>query len=155
MTRSQDVLARLGGDEFGILLDDCSIETAASMAKAIRDEVDSTNFEWESETQKMTVTIGVAPITLDSESVADVLSAVEVARTAARERGRNRIHVFKQNDIDLLRRRDEMQWVGRIQSALRENRFLLNGQLIQPLRPELACHTMKSCCACWERMASR
>lgn len=137
MTRSGDVVARMGGDEFGVLLENCTIETAAYLAKSIRDEVSSTTFEWQGEAHEMSVTIGVAPITIDSESVADILSAVEVARSAARERGRNRIHVFKQNDIDLLRRRDEMQWVGRIQAALRENRFLLYGQLIQPLRPEV------------------
>lgn len=135
LTRSSDVVARIGGDEFGVLLDNCSIETAANLAKNIRDEISSANFEWKGEIQEMTVTIGVAPITLKSESVADVLSAVEVARSAAMERGRNRINVFKQNNIDLLRRRDEMQWVGRIQSAIRENRLQLYGQIIQPLRP--------------------
>ena len=37
-----------------------------------------------------------------------------------RKRGRNRIHSFEENDIDLQRRRREQQWAARINNALEE-----------------------------------
>jgi len=59
--------------------------------------------------------------------------AVESACTAAKEGGRNRVHVFKENDLDLIRRKREMQWAARITTALDENRFEIFRQFIHPL----------------------
>ncbi len=131
--RTEDTVARLSGDEFGVLLENCPLETAERLAGRISQEIALLDFTWEESTHEVSVCIGVAPITVQSESAAVILSSVEVARNAAKERGKNRIQVYEQDDTDLQRRRDEMQWVGRIQSALRESRFLLYGQLIQGL----------------------
>ncbi len=43
------------------------------------------------------------------------------------------MQIFEQNDLDLQRRREEIQWVGHVQAALREDRFQLYAQLIQNL----------------------
>ena len=53
---------------------------------------------------------------------------------AAKEAGRNRVHSFEANDIDLMRRRREIQWAARINSALEDNRFELFRQTILPLQ---------------------
>jgi len=76
----------------------------------------------------------VVPITADNEDVAALLSAADSACAAAKEAGRNRIHSFQENDIDLMRRRREMQWAARINNALEEDRFELFRQTIQPLQ---------------------
>jgi Amt family ammonium transporter len=68
--------------------------------------------------------------------VTSILGAVSVARDAAKQTGRNRVHVYEQADIDLLRRRGEFQWVGKIQSALTAGRFDLFAQPITPLVAE-------------------
>ncbi len=73
--------------------------------------------------------------------VASVLSAADSACQAAKEAGRNRVHSFEENDIDLMRRRREMQWAARINSALEEGRFELFRQSILPLQvPETGAH---------------
>ena len=56
------------------------------------------------------------------------------ACAAAKEAGRNRVHSFAENDIELMRRRREMQWAARINSALEEGRFELFRMPIQPLQ---------------------
>jgi len=66
--------------------------------------------------------------------VASVLSAADSACQAAKEAGRNRVHSFEENDIDLMRRRREMQWAARINNALEEGRFELFRQTILPLQ---------------------
>jgi predicted signal transduction protein with EAL and GGDEF domain len=76
------------------------------------------------------------PITADNEDVAALLTAADSACAAAKEAGRNRIHSFQENDIDLMRRRREMQWAARINNALEENRFELFRQTIQPLQAQ-------------------
>ena len=132
--RWRDTLARLGGDEFGVLLESCSLEEAMNSAETLRMAIGDYKFVWEERNFRLGVSIGVVPITADNEDVAALLSAADSACAAAKEAGRNRIHSFQENDIDLMRRRREMQWAARINNALEEDRFELFRQTIQPLQ---------------------
>jgi len=132
--RWRDTLARLGGDEFGILLESCSLDEAMRTAEALREAVRNFKFTWEERTFRLGASIGVVPISADNADVASVLSAADSACQAAKEAGRNRVHSFEENDIDLMRRRREMQWAARINNALEEGRFELFRQTILPLQ---------------------
>jgi diguanylate cyclase (GGDEF)-like protein/PAS domain S-box-containing protein len=132
--RWRDTLARLGGDEFGILLESCSLDEAMRTAEALREAVRNFKFTWEERTFRLGASIGVVPISADNADVAAVLSAADSACQAAKEAGRNRVHSFEENDIDLMRRRREMQWAARINNALEEGRFELFRQTIMPLQ---------------------
>jgi diguanylate cyclase (GGDEF)-like protein/PAS domain S-box-containing protein len=132
--RWRDTLARLGGDEFGILLESCSLDEAMRTAEALREAVRNFKFTWEERTFRLGASIGVVPISADNADVASVLSAADSACQAAKEAGRNRVHSFEENDIDLMRRRREMQWAARINNALEEGRFELFRQTIMPLQ---------------------
>jgi diguanylate cyclase (GGDEF)-like protein/PAS domain S-box-containing protein len=134
--RWRDTLARLGGDEFGVLLESCSLEEAMQTAESLRLAIGEYKFMWDERSFRLGVSIGVVPITADNEDVAALLSAADSACAAAKEAGRNRIHSFQENDIDLMRRRREMQWAARINNALEENRFELFRQTIQPLQAD-------------------
>src|SRR3984885_491102 len=132
--RWRDTLARLGGDEFGILLESCSLDEAMRTAEALREAVRNFKFTWEERTFRLGASIGVVPISVDNADVASVISAADSACQAAKEAGRNRVHSFEENDIDLMRRRREMQWAARINNALEEGRFELFRQTILPLQ---------------------
>jgi diguanylate cyclase (GGDEF)-like protein/PAS domain S-box-containing protein len=139
--RWRDTLARLGGDEFAVLLESCSLEEALRMAEQLKDTIRAYKFVWEERTFRLGCSIGVVPITGDSEDVAAVLSAADSACAAAKEAGRNRVFSFQENDIDLMRRRREMQWAARINNALEESRFELFRMAIAPLqKPEPGAH---------------
>jgi diguanylate cyclase (GGDEF)-like protein/PAS domain S-box-containing protein len=139
--RWRDTLARLGGDEFGVLLESCNLDEAMKTAEELRVAIGDYKFLWDERTFRLGVSIGVVPITADNEDVAALLSAADSACGAAKEAGRNRIHSFQENDIDLMRRRREMQWAARINNALEENRFELFRQTIMPLqREEVGAH---------------
>ncbi len=132
--RWRDTLARLGGDEFGVLLESCSLEEALRTAETLREAIRNFRFTFEDRTFRLGASIGVVPITADNEDVASVLSAADSACGAAKEAGRNRVHSFEENDIDLMRRRREMQWAARINNALEESRFDLYRMAILPLQ---------------------
>jgi diguanylate cyclase (GGDEF)-like protein/PAS domain S-box-containing protein len=132
--RWRDTLARLGGDEFGVLLESCTLEDALRMADQLRETIRSYKFVWEERTFRLGCSVGVVPITGDSEDVAALLSAADSACAAAKEAGRNRVYSFQENDIDLMRRRREMQWAARINNALEESRFELYRMTILPLQ---------------------
>ena len=132
--RWRDTLARLGGDEFGVLLESCNLEQALETAEILRVAVGDFKFMWDDRSFRLGVSIGVVPISAGNEDVAALLSAADSACAAAKEAGRNRIHSFEENDIDLQRRRREQQWAARINNALEENRFELFRQTIRPLQ---------------------
>jgi diguanylate cyclase (GGDEF)-like protein/PAS domain S-box-containing protein len=132
--RWRDTLARLGGDEFGVLLESCSLDQAMETAEVLRVAIGDFKFMWDDRSFRLGVSIGVVPITADNEDVAALMSAADGACAAAKEAGRNRIHSFEENDIDLMRRRREMQWAARINNALEDNRFELFRQTIMPLQ---------------------
>ncbi|HYB32454.1 MAG TPA: EAL domain-containing protein [Steroidobacteraceae bacterium] len=139
--RWRDTLSRLGGDEFGILLESCSLDEAMRTAETLREGVRNFRFTWEDRVFRLGASIGVVPITADNEDVASILSAADSACAAAKESGRNRVHSFAENDIELMRRRREMQWAARINAALEEGRFELFRMMIQPLqRVETGAH---------------
>jgi diguanylate cyclase (GGDEF)-like protein/PAS domain S-box-containing protein len=134
--RWRDTLARLGGDEFAVLLESCNLEEAMQTAEALRIAIGDYKFAWDDRKFRLGVSVGVVPITADNEDVAALISAADSACAAAKEAGRNRIHSFQENDIDLMRRRREMQWAARINNALEEDRFELYRQTILPLQVE-------------------
>ncbi len=135
--RERDTLARLGGDEFGALLERCSLQQARRVADVLRRAVDDFRFVWEDKGFRVGVSIGLVPITATSENLAAVLRAADGACYAAKEMGRNRIHLYHEGDADLARRRGEMQTVGQINRALEADRFHL---VFQPIAP-IVCHT--------------
>ncbi|MGH8253569.1 MAG: diguanylate cyclase domain-containing protein, partial [Steroidobacteraceae bacterium] len=132
--RWRDTLSRLGGDEFGILLESCSLDEAMRMAETLREAVRNFRFTWEERVFRLGASIGVVPVTAENEDVASIISAADSACQAAKEQGRNRVHSFAENDIELMRRRREMQWAARINAALEEGRFELYRMAIQPLQ---------------------
>ena len=134
--RWRDTVARLGGDEFGVLLESCSLEEAIRSAEALREAIRNYKFVWEERTFRLGASIGVVPLSPENEDVASLLSAADSACAAAKESGRNRIYSFQENDIDLMRRRREMQWAARINNALEDDRFEIYRQVIQPLQTQ-------------------
>ena len=133
--RISDTLARLGGDEFGVLLEYCSLKAAQRVAEAILKAVESFQFFWDERRYTVGISIGVVPIH-GGETYTEIMSAADAACYAAKEQGRNRIQIYSPNDLELARRREEMDWVERIKSGLEENRFQLYRQSIVALKEE-------------------
>lgn len=129
--REGDTLARLGGDEFGVLLENCAPDNAARIADQLRQTVADFHFVWENRSFGMTVSIGLVNVQDDLFTLADVLSAADAACYMAKDKGRNRVQVYHPEDSEVSLRQGEMEWVGRIQKALEEDRFVLYAQEIR------------------------
>jgi diguanylate cyclase (GGDEF)-like protein/PAS domain S-box-containing protein len=131
--RHRDTLARLGGDEFGILMEHCSLDDAHRVATTLKKIVQDYQFSWEDHSFKIGVSIGLVPITETTINLTTLLRDADAACYMAKDKGRNRIHVYHSEDTEMAQRHGEMQWVSRIQKALEENRFCLYAQAIEPL----------------------
>jgi len=139
--RDRDTLARLGGDEFGVLLENCNLQQAQPIAELLRQLVKEFRFVWHDKSFAIGVSIGLVPITAESDGLSSLLSYADAACYAAKDRGRNRVHVYQAEDADLVKRQGEMQWVTLITRALEENRMRLYVQPILPLHPHTEADT--------------
>jgi diguanylate cyclase (GGDEF)-like protein/PAS domain S-box-containing protein len=131
--RRADTLGRLGGDEFGVLLEECDLGKAERIAEQLRQAVKEYRFVWEDRAFEIGVSIGMITVTASSGTRAELLSAADVACYAAKDAGRNRIHVYALNDSKLAQRHGEMLWVSKITEALENDRFRLYYQAIEPI----------------------
>lgn len=131
--RRSDVLARLGGDEFGVILEGCNEKVAVKIANDLLDAIRQTRFSWQNNSYEIGASIGVVPISNLTGSVSYVLSAADAACYEAKERGRNCIHVYHQDDVDVAKRRGEMRWANNIQQAIANDEFAISYQKILPL----------------------
>ncbi|MDH5436606.1 MAG: EAL domain-containing protein, partial [Gammaproteobacteria bacterium] len=136
--RETDILARLGGDEFGVLLNNCSLKSARIIAEKLKDALSGYRFLWDDNIYEIGISIGVVALSPDKTggTISDVLTAADIACYAAKDAGRNRIHIFEPGDEELEKRHGEMRWVSRIHKALDENRFVLYYQDIVPNDPD-------------------
>jgi diguanylate cyclase (GGDEF)-like protein/PAS domain S-box-containing protein len=131
--RTRDTLARLGGDEFAALLEHCSPAQAQRVAQQICDRMEEFRFAYEERRYRIGASIGLVPITGRWPSVAAILQAADTSCYAAKEQGRNRVHTWFDTDQAMRARHGEMQWTGRIEQALDEDRFVLYAQRIEAL----------------------
>ena len=129
--RAADTIARLGGDEFGVLLENCTVEQSTRIAESVRQAIRDFRFTWGATTLSVGASVGIVQISSDTESVANVMSAADIACYAAKDEGRNRIHLYEADGLSHPRHR-EMHWVARVTRAAEENRLEL---YFQPIRP--------------------
>lgn len=130
--RDDDLLARLDGDEFGVILRDCSIETATRIAGRIRDSIREFEFRWEERPIRISASIGVIEINQGSRDAAWLMQQVDLLCYEAKEQGRNQVRVQAEADRSSQRRQREMDWVQRIKEAIADNRMRFHGQWIAP-----------------------
>jgi len=115
--RSADVLARLGGDEFAIILRDCSVNQGRRVCEKLRKSVADFRFVWNEQSFQVGVSIGLVGVAADSPSLSVLLRRADAACYAAKNAGRNRVHVAQPEDIDL---QEKDQADGRTDTILRQ-----------------------------------
>ena len=130
--RDSDIVARLGGDEFGVLLIGCPLDKARQIADDVCRAVGDYRFVWKDKIFNIGVSIGLVEISRESGTLEELLAAADSACYVAKKQGSGRVAVYSARDEALARHTGEIQWLQRLQSALKENRFQLYTQPIVP-----------------------
>src|SRR5215472_3203814 len=130
--RDSDTVGRIGGDEFGILLVGCPLEKARQIADDVTRAVGDHRFVWKDKIFNVGVSIGLVEISRESGTLEELLAAADTACYVAKKQGSGRVAVYSARDEALARHTGEIQWLQRLQGALKENRFQLYHQIIVP-----------------------
>ena len=132
--RDSDTVARLGGDEFGILLIGCPLDKARQIAEDTCRAVNDYRFVWKDRIFSVGVSVGLVEVGRESGTLEEVMSAADSACYAAKSREGSHVHVYSARDEAVARHSGEIQWLQRLQSALRDGRFELYLQPIMAVR---------------------
>jgi diguanylate cyclase (GGDEF)-like protein/PAS domain S-box-containing protein len=130
--RDSDTVGRLGGDEFGMLLVGCPLEKARQIADDVCRAVGDHRFVWRDQIFNIGVSVGLVEISRESGTLEELLTAADSACYVAKKQGSGRVAVYSARDEALARHTGEIQWLQKLQSALKESRFQLYYQPIVP-----------------------
>jgi EAL domain-containing protein (putative c-di-GMP-specific phosphodiesterase class I) len=132
--RDSDTVGRLGGDEFGLLLVGCPLDKARQIADDVVRKISDYRFVWKDKIFNIGISVGLIEISRESGAPDEVMSAADSACYVAKKQG-NHVHVYSARDEAVARHRGEIQWLQRLQSALKDNRFELMAQPIVAANP--------------------
>lgn len=129
VVRDSDTVGRLGGDEFGLLLVGCPLDKARQIADDVVRKTADYRFVWKDKIFNIGASIGLLEISRESGPPEELMSAADSACYVAKKQS-DHVHVYSARDEAVARQRGEIQWLQRLQTALRENRFALMTQTI-------------------------
>lgn len=85
--RQSDVIARLGDDEFGIILKNCTPESACEIARKICYAIENFKFDWNGKPFSCGISIGLAEINSNCTDNNLVMNTADKACYSAKEKG--------------------------------------------------------------------
>ncbi|MCB1843306.1 MAG: EAL domain-containing protein, partial [Halioglobus sp.] len=127
------IATRLTGDDFAILLTHSGDDEAMALATALRGNGEKLRYLKGDRSLQVTVSVGIAPFTASIAEESEVLKAARIACDSAKDHGRDRIEVYDQQNLSIIRRFDDMNLVTDIQKSLDADGFELHAQPIVSL----------------------
>lgn len=132
--KDSDTLARVGGDEFALILKNCSLEKARSIGENICKDIKNYRFDWDDKVFSIGVSIGITQLDENAGNLHEVISKVDSACYAAKERGRDQVFVIQPGDEALQTLSGQTQIANQIIDHLDNNKFELFCQTIKSLK---------------------
>jgi len=128
------VVSRLTGDDFCLLLANSTTDAALELAQEIRRKGQTLRYLEGDVSLQVTMSIGVAQFDANHDNPGRALTTARMACESAKDHGRDRIEVFDDANLSVIRRHDDMQMVAQIQQALDGDEFVLLAQPIVSLK---------------------
>ena len=124
--------ARISGDRFVVLVP-AQVHDAEKFAESLRAGAEQLAMTRAHAHPPVSISVGVALFEGGVDELAHVLAAAETACKAAKDRGRNRVEVYQQSDLSIVRRYADIGVAGQLREAIDAGRLHLDAQLILPL----------------------
>jgi len=126
-------LARIGGADFAVALPQTDESQAHQLAEVLRATIETNAFEWQGHSHGVTMSLGIV-LTSERHDVINVFCDLQTACNAAKESGRNRVHIYK-DEIDGART-GLMAIAGRVDDIVERGELSLRVQQIAPAQAD-------------------
>jgi diguanylate cyclase (GGDEF)-like protein/PAS domain S-box-containing protein len=128
--RQGDIFARLGGDEFGVIIDSIDIDNIAVLIDSYQQILQGFQFSWHNNKYDISCSIGATIITRATTSSAEAMRQADIACYIAKKNGRNRYHLYQDQDQYEIATMGEVNIANDIRHALEHDNFVLYFQPI-------------------------
>ena len=128
--RDSDTVGRIGGDEFAMLLVGCPLEKARQIADNVVRSVNEYRFVWKDKIFNVGISIGLVEIGRGGGTIEELMNSADSACYVAKKHGGFHVHVYSAREEASARHSGEIQWLQKLQVALRDNKFELYFQPI-------------------------
>ena len=128
--RDSDTVGRIGGDEFALMLVGCPLEKARQIADDVVHSVNDYRFVWKDKIFNIGVSVGLVEVGRGGGAIEDLMSSADSACYVAKKQGGLHVHVYSAREEANARHSGEIQWLQKLQGALRDNKFELYSQPI-------------------------
>jgi len=132
------VVSRLTGDKFCILLTKSSCDQAMQLAQGIRDKGHALRYLEGDKSLQITMSVGITEFNSRTADLGQALTEARMACEGAKDHGRDRIEVYNDQNLSMIRRYDDMQLMSQLQQALDKDGFELYAQPIASLKDTAA-----------------
>jgi diguanylate cyclase (GGDEF)-like protein len=123
--------ARISGDRFAVVMP-TELDEAAMFGEGLREGVTRLSTANVDARFRLSISLGVAHFSGRDTDLGRSLAEAESACKAAKDRGRNRLESFQENDVSIIRRFTDINVATDVRAALAENRLRLEAQMILP-----------------------
>lgn len=127
-------IAHLGADRFAVLAPARDVDAAAIWSEVLADAARRMPFDWNSRSTALTLSVGVVGLSPAESEPGEAIQAAEQALAAAKSAGGDQVHVYREDDPDIVAQRDSVKWVARVDEALVDGELRLRCQPIVPVR---------------------
>jgi diguanylate cyclase (GGDEF)-like protein len=128
---ANSVAARISGDRFAVVMPS-DVDEASMFGEGLREGVTRLATAGVDARFRLSISLGVTPYSGRDSDLGRSLAEAESACKAAKDRGRNRLESFQENDVSIIRRFTDINVATDVRAALAENRLRLEAQLIVP-----------------------
>lgn len=133
--RASDIVARIGGDEFALILPNCSLANARSIANQIVKAVNAYRLNWEDKIYEIGISVGLVHFHPKKISLERLLGQADTACYDAKHIGGDSVSVYIERKHVSERLQSEIKMMPRIHTALEQNQFVLYARETHPTQP--------------------
>lgn len=120
--KEKTLLSRPSGDEFAVFLPHLTEAQCLSLAEEIKNSI--ALFRYKELSLSATISLGIAVYPEHGANSRTLLTKADTAMYRAKELGRNRVYMFREEDKDLEKMHSRLSWRDKILTALNESRFV-------------------------------
>tara|TARA_Y100001960_G_scaffold234449_1_gene246633 strand:- start:3158 stop:5218 length:2061 start_codon:yes stop_codon:yes gene_type:complete len=128
--RQGDIVSRITSDKFAIMMPEISLPEAKIMLDALVKEVSDNKMDYRGAKISATVSVGLVGFPDHGISSSELVRKAEVATTRAKEKGRNRLHIFNPEEHNDSAIAKSLEMIDFISDCLENDRLVLHYQPI-------------------------
>ena len=133
--RPEDVLARLTENTFAVFLPACDRATGQQVMERLLRQIRDYRFHHGQDTFSIGLAIGLTEFRPALGDANDAVRNADAACLSAKAAGRNALHVYEESDTAMQAQEALVEWAGKIDRILEEDRLFLRCQMVMPIDP--------------------